>query len=762
MRSFLISTIIFFMSFLSAFSQNKSDTNIFGHVLDKYTGEHVPYINIQIKGTTLGTVTDATGHFYLRNLPQGNYTLTASGLGYKSSSKNITLELGKSIELNFEIEEDKIQLETVVVTANRNEVNRKEAPAIVNIISPVLLENTNSTNLAQGLNFQPGLRVENNCQNCGFQQVRINGLDGPYSQILIDSRPIFSSLAGVYGLEQIPANMIDRVEIVRGGGSAIFGSNAIAGTVNIITKEPLNNSVTLANTTNLIGARSVDNFTSLNASLVSDSYNTGIMIFGSTRQQSPYDHDGDGFTEISKNKAQNIGFRAYYRTKSYGKLSIEYHNISEFRRGGNNLHLPAHYSDITEQVDHNINTGSLKYDLFSKDGKHSFNIFSSAQKIDRDSYYGTQKDPNAYGSTDDITMVSGLQYGYSMKKFLFMPAQLTIGGEYTHNELTDKMLGYNREINQKINMESIFVQNEWKNEKVSILLGSRIDSHNLINKPIFSPRINLRYNPNTMLSLRTSYSSGFRAPQAYDEDLHVTAVGGNVSLISLNPNLQTEKSQSYSASADIYRAFGRLETNILIEGFYTNLDNVFVLEEIGTDAQGNLLLERRNGAGAIVKGINLEGKIAPSNKFQAQLGFTFQKSEYIEALIWSANENLNPQTRMFRSPNKYGYLTAFYKPIKELSIALSGTYTGSMLVQHLAGYIPEDIEFETPEFFDLNIKFAYNFKINSSVDLQLNAGVQNIFNSYQKDFDKGEFRDAGYMYGPGLPRTYFFGLKIMI
>ena len=167
------------MSFLSAFSQNKSDTNIFGHVLDKYTGEHVPYINIQIKGTTLGTVTDATGHFYLRNLPQGNYTLTASGLGYKSSSKNITLELGKSIELNFEIEEDKIQLETVVVTANRNEVNRKEAPAIVNIISPVLLENTNSTNLAQGLNFQPGLRVENNCQNCGFQQVRINGLDGP-------------------------------------------------------------------------------------------------------------------------------------------------------------------------------------------------------------------------------------------------------------------------------------------------------------------------------------------------------------------------------------------------------------------------------------------------------------------------------------------------------------------------------------------------------------------------------------------------------
>lgn len=762
MRSFLLITIIFLMSFLSAFSQNKTDINIFGHVTDSFTGEHVPYINIQLKGTTIGTATDATGHFYLKNLPKGEFSIVASGLGYKNSEQTVKLELGKSIEINFVIEEDKVLLETVVVSANRNEVNRKEAPNIVNVISPVSLENTSSNNLAQALVFQPGLRVENNCQNCGFQQVRINGLDGPYSQILVDSRPIFSSLAGVYGLEQIPANMIDRVEIVRGGGSAIFGSNAIAGTINIITKEAINNSVTVANTANLIGGRSLDNFTSLNASLVSDSYKTGIVIFGSNRQQSPYDHDGDGFTEISKNNAKSIGFRAYHRT-NYGKLSLEYQNINEFRRGGNNLHLPAHEADITEQLNHNINTGSIKYDLLSKDGKHNLNIFSSTQKIDRESYYGAQKDPNAYGTTDDFTIVSGLQYGYSIKKFLFMPAQLTLGGEHVYNNLKDRMLGYNRKIDQKINIESLFVQNEWKNEKLSILLGSRLDRHNLIkNKPIFSPRVNLRYSPSGLISVRASYSAGFRAPQTYDEDLHVAAVGGEVFLISVDPNLKTEKSQTYTASFDLYRAFGKLETNVLIEGFYTNLDNVFVLEEIGNDAQGNLLLERRNGAGAVVKGINLEGKLAPSNKFQAQLGFTVQKSEYVEPLVWSTNENLSPQKRMFRSPSTYGYLTAFYKPIKELNVSLSGTYTGSMLVQHLEGYISEDMEFETPEFFDLNIKIAYDFKINLSGSLQLNAGVKNILNAYQKDFDQGEFRDAGYIYGPGLPRTYFAGLKIMI
>ena len=134
-----------------------------------------------------------------------------------------------------------IQLETVVISANKNETNRLEAPIVVHVMTPKLFENTNSVCLAQGLSFQPGLRVETNCQNCGFQQVRINGLDGPYTQLLLDGKALFSSLNGVYGIEQIPTGMIERVEVMRGGGSALYGANAIGGTVNIITKEPLNN-----------------------------------------------------------------------------------------------------------------------------------------------------------------------------------------------------------------------------------------------------------------------------------------------------------------------------------------------------------------------------------------------------------------------------------------------------------------------------------------------------------------------------------------
>ena len=260
---------------VSISAQEKSDANIFGHVIHKDTKEHIPFVNIALKGTSIGTATDATGHYFLKNLPEGKFVLVVSGLGYKPQERSVDIVANKSLEMDFVLEEDAIMLDNIVVSANRNETNRREAPAIINVISPKMFENTNSVCLAQGLNFQPGLRVETNCQNCGFQQVRINGLDGPYSQILIDSRPIFSSLAGVYGLEQIPANMIERVEVMRGGGSALFGSNAIAGTINIITREPVANSVTLANTSSLIDGRETDVNTSVNASVVSDNNKGG-------------------------------------------------------------------------------------------------------------------------------------------------------------------------------------------------------------------------------------------------------------------------------------------------------------------------------------------------------------------------------------------------------------------------------------------------------------------------------------------------------
>lgn len=754
---YCLSCVLFTTWAVESPSLNSSDANIYGHVIDKEFKEHMAGVTIFLKGTTIGTTTDDTGHYYLKNLPEGTFTVVMKYIGFKTMEKKVVLKKGTTIEVNFEAEEETMSLDDVVVSANRNETTRRMAPSLVNVLDSKMFETTHTTTLADGLNFQPGVRVENNCQNCGFQQVRINGLDGPYTQILMDSRPIFSALTGVYGIEQIPANMIERVEVVRGGGSALFGSSAVAGTINIITKEPLKNSAQIAHSLTMIGGSRPDNNTTFNASLVTDDHKAGIYVFGQNRHRSSYDHDGDGFTELGKIDAKTLGFRSYIKTSTYSKLTFEYHNISEFRRGGNLLDLPPHETDITEQTDHIINGGGLKFDLFSKDYKHRLNVYTSAQHTKRESYYGAGFDLDAYGSTKGMTFVGGAQYSYSWDKCLFMPAEFTGGAEYNYDDLQDKMLGYNRTIAQTVHIGSLFLQNEWKNQYWGFLIGGRFDKHNLINHVIFSPRANLRYNPSENINFRLSYSSGFRAPQAFDEDLHITAVGGDVALIQLDPNLKEEKSQSLSASVDFYHRFGPVQVNFLAEGFYNDLKNVFVLEEVGNDDKGNLLMERRNGKGARVMGINLEAKAAYS-WMQLQAGATLQRSRYKEAEVWS--ETVAPQKKMFRSPDFYGYLTATLNPVKPLNISLTGTYTGSMLVQHFAGYVPEDCEVKTPDFFDMTLKVAYDFKLYKSVTLQLNAGVQNIFDAYQDDFDKGADRDAGYIYGPGVPRSFFMGCKI--
>ena len=208
---------IVILIFLSSFSfAQRTDANIVGHVVDT-DGEHIPFATIILKNTTIGTSTDETGHFQLINMPVGKYTVKASSIGYKGVEKEVELTEGTTVELKFILQKDVLGLEQVVVTADRNEKRRKDASVIVNTITPKIFNVAQTVTLSDGLNFSPGLRMENNCQNCGFTQVRMNGMEGPYSQILINNRPIFSGLAGVYGLELIPSSIVERIEIVRGG-----------------------------------------------------------------------------------------------------------------------------------------------------------------------------------------------------------------------------------------------------------------------------------------------------------------------------------------------------------------------------------------------------------------------------------------------------------------------------------------------------------------------------------------------------------------
>ena len=777
------------------------EATIHGHITDSRTKEHIPYITVTIDGTTVGTTTDATGHYTLYHAPVGKLKVTVSAIGYASKTKEVDVECGSDIILNFETTEEQISVDAIVVSANRNATKRSEAPTLVNIVDSDLLNKVSAPTLAEGLSFQPGVRVENSCQNCGFAQVRINGLSGQYSQILINSRPVFSALAGVYGLEHIPANMVERIEVVRGGGSALFGSSAIGGTINIITKEPLRNSGEIAHSLTSIGVTgALDNNTTLNASLVTDDRKAGLTIYGQNRMRDAYDHDGDGFVEIPVIKSQTIGTQAYIKTSAYSKLTLDYHATNEYRRGGDQLDLPPHKAWIAETTDHLINSGGLTFEGTSKNSRHRYSVFASAQSTKRDSYYGAEMNEKAYGKTDGVTAVAGGQYLYRIKWF-----ELTTGLEYSYDYLFDNPIGYASEpfykgmiIEQHVHNASIYAQGEFKFNKWGFLVGGRLDNwYNASNKRFLcipSPRVTLRYNPTHNINLRATYGSGFRAPQAFDEDLHILIVGGERTRIRLAEDLKEERSHSFTLSADMYKTWGRVQANLLVEGFCTILNDVFALRDYaGTkepyekvqkpsdeweDAtvpeykdgvystnDGARLYERYNGSGATVMGLNVEGKIAYAPWVEASAGVTLQRSRYKQPEQWS--DTAEPTLNMFRSPNVYGYFTVTTQPLKNFKIDLSGNYMGRMYVDHYAeGMLPDgsildqDRIEHTKAFFDLGVKLSYDFKIWKTIGLQVNAGVRNILNSYQNDFDRGAARDSGYIYGPSLPRSVFVGAKL--
>ena len=298
-----------------------TDANIYGHIIAAENDEHIPYATIAVKDTTIGCAADGTGHYRINNLPEGDVMLVISAIGYNTIEYLYTADRNTTVELNFSLESAALLVDEVVVSATRNETDRRKTSTVVNVASTKLFEGTASANLSEAMNFQSGLRVENTCGNCGAPQLRINGLEGQYSQILLDSRAIFSSLAGVYGLDLMPVAMVERVEVIRGGGSALFGSNAIGGVVNIITKDPVRNTLSISNTSNFMKDGTPDINTSIGGAFVSDDYKMGTYIFGQVKYRDGYDRNDDGVSDITRLRSETAGFRAYYKTSTHSRLS---------------------------------------------------------------------------------------------------------------------------------------------------------------------------------------------------------------------------------------------------------------------------------------------------------------------------------------------------------------------------------------------------------------------------------------------------------
>ena len=746
-----------------------------------------------------GAVSDAKGRarVELHHMQAREVLVRTTHISFET--REITLQLpanlteGQTVKQEILLTRADVQTPEIQVVGRRRKRPQAENPVLVGETDYRLFESIQAASLAEGLAYQPGLRLENNCQNCGFSQVRLNGLDGAYSQILIDSRPVFSALNGVYGLEQIPPAMIERIDVIRGGGSAAQGANAIAGTINIITRDPVENTAQIATNTALINGEALDNTLSVNAALSSDIMPVGVHVFGFKRERGDWDANGDGYTETTRLSGSSFGLRSYYKPSDFSRVDLEFHSIEEFRRGGNLLERPAHQTDIAEQLDHRTFGASLNAETYA-DNNLLLAAYASLQSTHRESYYGgggnsdnaaeRARAANFYGNTDDLSAVSGAQAGRSMQWF-GQSVNLALGVEWKYASVEDRMPGYDRLIKQDVTTLAAYSQLEWQMAELTTLqTGLRHDRIDLHGAYLFgedlpfntdrvfnvlSPRINILQRLNGEWSVRAGYARGFRVPQAFDEDLHIETVGGTAQVVMFGEDLRPERSDSFTASLNFRRNdLALTEWNATLEGFATFLHDPFVNEFTGRTLpqSGAKVTAKRNGAGATVAGLNFDLEHAFNTSLAAQIGGTLQIAEYNasggEVVLEERNDEglLLREIRsreILRTPQAYGFLSIMWTPDAQYDVAVTGVFTGPMWTpnERLITLV------HTPAFMELNIRAARRFRFSTDLNLELALGVQNIFNSFQSDFETGPERDAGYVYGPTRPRSFFGGLKLL-
>jgi len=447
---------------------------------------------------------DKDGLFSFDQVPMGLHNVTISFIGYKPIQRQIQVPTDKLIMVSLDSE--LLTFDQVVVTGTKTFKRQTKSAVIVNVVDSKTLENVQACNLSEGLKFQPGLRVETDCQTCNYTQLRMNGLAGGYSQILINGRPIFSPLTGLYGLEQIPVNMIDKIEVIRGGGSSLYGSSAIGGTVNVLTKIPSKNSYSINTSHQNINGGAHDFMLNANGTLVGQNKNSGVSFFLNRRERNAYDHNDDNFSEIPEIQNTSIGISAFLLPAENQKIEFSISNLNEYRYGGEITTKPAHLALQSEERTHNVWMSSADYQINFNDNNSNFIAYTAWQQTDRDHYTGIVPDQDdvaefanhlaspPYGTSLTKTYQGGIQINHKLSQFLGGSNVLTLGSEYLVDDTFDEITSYNYLIDQVTKNWGAFVQSDWEIlPSLNLLAGIRIDDHNLVDRLVLSPRISLLY-----------------------------------------------------------------------------------------------------------------------------------------------------------------------------------------------------------------------------------------------------------------------------
>jgi outer membrane receptor for ferrienterochelin and colicins len=758
---FLIAT---FSLFAQANSSISSIISIKGIVVDKITWEPLVGANILVNGTNLGTSSDMNGSFQLNIPATDKITFTVSIIGYKSETIDIKDLQNVTEPLEIRLTQGLIEMGTVVVTGTNTVHLYENTPVKTEIVSKKIIEQQGAYNLAQSLGLQTGVMVENDCNNCNFMQVRLLGFDGKYSQILLNGDPVVSSLGAVYGLEHYPSEMIEQIEIVKGGGSALYGAGAVAGTINMMTRRPAFNS-TKINYTGSSAGGSFDQLVGAFAEIVNNENTAGLFLFGSLRKRNPYDHNADGFTELGQLSNETIGFNSYFVPFSNSEIEASFFGLFEDRRGGNDLDKPPHEADIAEYVEHTNYGGKLKWkhklnSEFQYTANYAFSI------LKRDSYYGglSEDTPEArlealnyYGYAENPVHIAGLSADYFISDHI-----LTAGMQYSYENILDQSVSNSAYyVNDTYKTTGLFIQDELsfgEMQQFKLIAGVRFDKNSVLENWIVSPRINAMYQMFESLKFRAAYTTGFKPPQIFSEDLHICGLEGTQRVIRNADGLTEERSSTISAGLEFLDFVGDIPLLFGLTAFYTNLSDAYVEEFISAD--GNIeYWERINSSGANAKGIEFDLGIKPILGLEFRAGYTIKENKYEENL-----PDFNTD-QFLRTPDQFGYLRTSYEMGLGFSAFASLKYTGSMYVPHEIAVEGEEDPLlllkKSDSFLELDLAMTKDFQLGDLTSA-FTLGIKNLTNAYQKDLDYGATRDPAYVYGPSQPRTVYlaFNLKI--
>jgi outer membrane receptor for ferrienterochelin and colicins len=746
----------------------------------------IPFAIVQAINGQFGAQCDETGRFIIE-LPAGQHRLAVSSQGYKEVLINVNVPSKELLEIYMEL--DPLGLEEVVITADRAEEKERNSSIKIGRIDARIINNTQSINLAQGLSFSEGVRVENNCQSCGFTQVRLLGMEGGYTQILFNGRRIFSDLNAMYGLEQIPAEWIDKVEIVRGGSSASYGSNAVAGVINMISSDAVEDDLGLHVSTSWLRGGAAMRSISAHGSTVGSQLRKGSKLFLGYRDRESLDVNSDGLSDLPQLRSWNLGNNSYFKHGRYGQLNLDLFAWSEDRRGGDLRNPSPHFNLLSEWVEHKV-IGLSAYESIRhphRNQTHRFNL--DGQFTLRNSFYGTGIEQSDFEDLDQLAQDSILLWLHDQYARV---NNYLVGGGYQFTQYHDRIkmsIGVDarseslqehqaylispklRTSQHQINL-GIYAQWKWQwRPNIMADLGIRYD-HLFVDlqqrvEPqgidlqksfnVWSPKLGLKWDLTEAHILRASYNYGFRAPLLYDQDLHSSIVDGETQVVILSRELQEEIAHGVVINHEwrVQDLENGLRMNT--EFFSSRVSNPFY-HKVVDEGDRTYQLKQNSTESLLVMGVNAKLEWIVNLNIRMDFRGTYQIARYSAPVEVYAegSSSLNTMDQL-RSPNIYGSYN-FQYDFKSWGVDLSAIFTGPMQLLYQGPHHPVSFR-RSPSFFDQNLFVRKSFQWNE-LDIGLRLGVKNIFDAFQSDLDFGLDRDSDYVYGPLQPRSFVISLKI--